>query len=147
VVADAPYADLHNPIANRMREGHYPLPALGSRIIVVAASLRARTWLLSPISRVAQVAPRGLLVIAPSADELIDHAQALRLFAAARDPKELYVVEGAGHSAAREIGGDAYVRRVLEFLGRHLNGHHPDGRTSPRPERSTSVGGAAGHAL
>jgi alpha-beta hydrolase superfamily lysophospholipase len=143
VVADAPYADLHNPIANRMQEGRYPLPRLGSRIIVAAASLRARTWLLSPISRVAQVAPRGLLVIAPSEDELIDHQQALRLFAAARDPKELYVVAGAGHSAAREVGGDTYVTRVLTFLARHLNGDVP---TTPRAQ-SASVGGAREQAL
>lgn len=142
VVADAPYADLHNPIANRMREGGYPLPALGSRVIVAAASFRARTWLLSPISRVAQVAPRGLLIIAPSEDELIDHAQSLRLFAAAREPKELYVVEGAGHSGARDVGAERYVARVLAFLERHLEGDE----TAAGAE-STSVREVAGQAL
>jgi uncharacterized protein len=122
VVADAPYADLHNPIANRMREEHYPLPELGSRLIVAASSVRARTLLLSPISSVARLAPRGLLVIAPSADALIDHRQSLRLFEAAREPKELYIVPGAGHSEAREIGGEEYAERVLAFLARHLDG-------------------------
>jgi alpha-beta hydrolase superfamily lysophospholipase len=148
VVADAPYADLHNPIGNRMREEHYPLPGLGSRLIVAAASVRARTWLLSPISRVAALAPRGLLVIAPSADELIDHAQSRRLFAAAREPKELYVVSGAGHSEAREIGGDEYAERVLAFLSRHLDGDA--GATAAdhaASARTTSVGGEAGQAL
>jgi len=122
VVADAPYAELHHPIANRMREWHYPLAWLGSRMIVAAASLRARTRLLSPLDRVADVAPRGLLIIAPREDRLIDHSQALRLYAAAREPKDLYVVPGAGHPEAHTFGGTDYEARVLEFLERHLDG-------------------------
>lgn len=121
VVADAPYAELHHPIANRMREWHYPLAWLGSRLIVAAASLRARTRLLSPIDRVAGIAPRGLLIIAPREDRLIDHSQALRLYAAAREPKELYVVPGAGHPEAHAFGGADYEKRVLGFLERHLD--------------------------
>jgi alpha-beta hydrolase superfamily lysophospholipase len=125
VVADAPYADLENPIANRMREMHYPLPRLGARLIVAAAGLRARTRLLAPIDRVAKIAPRGLLLIGPREDRLIDHDQVLRLFAGAGEPKELYVVDGAGHADAHTLGGRAYERRVLEFLGRHLDGKAP----------------------
>jgi uncharacterized protein len=122
VVADAPYADLENPISNRMREMHYPFPRLGARLIVLAAGLRARTRLLAPIDRVAKVAPRGLLLIGPKEDRLIDHDQVLRLFADAGEPKELYVVDGAGHADAHTLGGRGYERRVLQFLGRHLDG-------------------------
>ncbi len=122
VVADAAYADLANPISNRMRESGYPLPWLGSRLIVLGASVRARTRLLAPIDRVARVAPRGLLLIAPRDDRLIDHEQSLRLHAAAGEPKELYVVDDAGHSEARAVGGAEYERRVLDFLARHLDG-------------------------
>ena len=122
VVADAAYADLHNPIGNRMRELRFPLPGMGSRLVVLGAALRARTRLLAPIDRVARIAPRGLLLIAPREDRLIDWEQSIRLHAAAGEPRELYVVEGAGHSEAREIGGAEYERRVLEFLARHLDG-------------------------
>jgi uncharacterized protein len=122
VVADAPYAELHHPIENRMREWHYPLAGLGSRLIVAAASVRARTHLLSPIDRVADIWPRAVLIIAPREDTLIDHSQALRLYAAAREPKELYVVPGAGHPEAHAFGGAEYEARVLGFLERHLDG-------------------------
>jgi uncharacterized protein len=122
VIADAPYADLFNPVGNRMRELHYPLPWLGSRLVVLGAALRARTRLLAPIDRVGRLAPRGLLVIGPREDQLIDHSQALRLFAAAGEPKELYVVPGAGHAEARRVGGAEYEGRVLAFLARHLDG-------------------------
>lgn len=120
VVADAPFADLRNPIANRMRAEGYPLARLGAWIIVASASLRARARLRSPIDRVAEVAPRGLLIIAPRNDELIDHEQRVALYEAAREPKELFVVEGADHVGARWVAGAEYERRVLDFLGRHL---------------------------
>ena len=51
----------------------------------------------------------------------VDHAQRLALFEAAREPKELYVVEGAQHVNARWVGGAEYERRVLAFLARFLD--------------------------
>src|SRR5947208_16907537 len=108
-----------------MRESHCRLAELGSRLIGAAASVRARTRLLSPIDRVADIAPRGLLIIAPREDRLIDHSQALRLYAAAHEPKELYVVPGAGHPDAHAFAGADYEPRVLGFLERHLDWASP----------------------
>jgi dipeptidyl aminopeptidase/acylaminoacyl peptidase len=125
VVADAAYARLENPIANRMRHGHYPLPRLGARLVVLAASVRARTWLREPIRRVGLIAPRGLLLIAPREDGLVDWTQSRELYEAAHDPKELLVVDGAAHSEAHAVAGQDYERRVLGFLGRHLDGVAP----------------------
>lgn len=125
VVADAAYARLENPIGNRLRQGHYPLPRLGARLVVLAASARARTWLRQPVQRVAQIAPRGLLLIAPRDDALVNWTQGRALFEAAREPKELMVVEGAAHSDAHVVGGRDYEERVLGFLGRHLDGVAP----------------------
>jgi dipeptidyl aminopeptidase/acylaminoacyl peptidase len=121
VIADAAYADLRNPIANRMREAHLPLPGLGSRLVVAGAALRARTRLISPIDRVADLSPRGLLLIAPREDRLVDWQQSVRLHDAAGEPKELYVVDGAAHGEARMVAGPDYERRVLAFLERHLD--------------------------
>ncbi len=120
VVADAAYADIRHPIANRMREARLPLPGIGSRLVVAGAAVRARTRLISPLDRVAALAPRGLLVIAPREDRLVDWEQSVLLHEAAGEPKELYVVDGAAHGEARMVGGSAYERRVLDFLERHL---------------------------
>jgi len=125
VVADAAYAELENPIANRLRQGRYPLAGLGAKLVVAAASVRARTWLRPPIQRVAHIAPRGLLLIAPREDRLVNWTQSQRLFEAAREPKELMVVDGAEHSDAHLVGGAEYERRVLAFLARHLDGVAP----------------------
>ena len=125
VVADAAYADLRNPILNRMREAGYPMAALGSRLVVGAASLRARARLRSPIQRVAGIAPRGLLLIAPSDDRTVSPQQSQRMFDVAGEPKELFVVDGAAHADAHAAAPEAYERRVLEFLARHLDGPSP----------------------
>lgn len=125
VVADAAYADLRNPISNRMREAGYPLASLGTRLVVGAAGLRARVRLQSPIQRVPRIAPRGLLLIAPTGDRTVSPEQSRRMFEAAGEPKELYVVEGAAHADAHAAAPEAYERRVLDFLARHLDGVPP----------------------
>src|SRR5574338_626858 len=127
VVADAAYARVENPVGNRMRMGRYPLPRLGSRLVVAAASLRARVRLRPPIDCVPHVAPRGLLLIAPQEDRLVSPGQSRALYEAAREPKELFGVPGAAHSEAHAVAGEAYERRVLDFLARHVDGAAPSG--------------------
>jgi uncharacterized protein len=125
VVADAAYAEVANPIANRMRASRYPMARLGSRLVVLAASVRAHTRLRSPISRAVEIAPRGLLLIAPREDQLVSWTQSVALYRAAAEPKELLVIPGAAHSDAHAVGGAEYERRVLGFLERHLDGAAP----------------------
>ncbi len=120
VIADAAFAELHHPIANRMRHAGYPFPEVGSRAIVAGATLRTRSRLPDPIRAVGRIAPRALLLIAPQADELISWHQSDRLYEAAKEPKELVVVPGAGHAEAYAVGPEAYRSRVLAFLEQHL---------------------------
>ncbi len=121
VIADAPFAELHHPIANRMREVGYPLPELGARAIVAAASVRTRSALPNPISVVDRIAPRPLLIIVPKEDQLINWRQGVRLYECAGEPKELLVIEGAGHAEAYAMAPEAYRSRVLGFLERSLD--------------------------
>jgi alpha-beta hydrolase superfamily lysophospholipase len=120
VVADAPFAELHHPVANRMRQVGYPLASIGARLIVWAASLRSRTRLRDPITAVSRIAPRPLLLIAPREDQLIDWRQSVRLYEAASEPKELMVVDGAGHAEAYASAPERYRSRVLGFYERAL---------------------------
>lgn len=120
VVADAPFAELYHPVANRMREAGYPLAGLGARAVVLGAALRARTRLPDPIRSVGRISPRALLLIAPQGDQLISWHQSEKLLAAAGEPKELYVVPGAAHAEAYAVDPEAYRSRVLGFLERHL---------------------------
>lgn len=120
VVADAPFAQLHHPVANRMRQVGYPLADIGARVIVAGVALRTRSWLGEPIRAVRRLAPRALFVIATREDRLISWRQGLALFDAAGEPKELWVVDGAAHGDAYLAQPVAYRERVLAFLERHL---------------------------
>jgi len=122
VIADAAFAELRHPIANRMRQVGYPLASIGSRLVVAGARLRARAWLNDPIRAVAHIAPRALLLIAPRDDTLISWRQSERMYHAAGEPRELWVVDNAGHAEAYAVDPVGYRRRVLEFLERHLAG-------------------------
>ena len=120
VVADAPFAELRHPVANQMRHLGYPLATMSARLIVAGASVRARARMADPIRAVRRIAPRALLVIAPEGDRLISWRQSQKLYDAAGEPKELYVVSGAAHADAYASAPETYRRRVLDFLERHL---------------------------
>ena len=120
VVADASFAELRHPVASRMRQIGYPLAGIGARLVVAGVTLRARSRLMDPIHAVARIAPRALLLIAPREDRLISWRQSERLYAAAGEPKELVVVDGAEHAEAYAVDPVAYRQLVLDFLERHL---------------------------
>jgi fermentation-respiration switch protein FrsA (DUF1100 family) len=68
---------------------------------------------LDPIDSVAALAPRPLLVIHGTDDRITPPWLGQALFAAARQPKELWTVEGGAH-------GSPWVRRGAEFEERLL---------------------------
>ncbi len=57
-----------------------------------------------------------VLVIHGDADMLIPVREGMALYAAANSPKELYVVEGAGHNDVSLVAGEEYVRRIRNWL-------------------------------
>ena len=118
--ATAAFAELHTPDREPHAAVGYPLAELGARAVVAGAMLRTRSWLAGPLQAVGRIAPRPLLLIAPREDRLISWRQSLRLYEAAGEPKELMVVEGAAHAEAYAVAPEAYRRRVLGFLERHL---------------------------
>jgi len=107
---------------------------------------RETGWELPHLERVlARLAPRPLLMIHGGSDAYIWPEMAQSLFARARKPKELWLVEGAKHNQALHTAGEEYRRRVLTFFRLHLpgavmpaaervrvNGHVPAGPHSKR---------------
>ena len=56
------------------------------------------------------------LIIHGTADSVVPSAMAEQLYAAAAGPKQLYLVEGAGHENCAAVAGANYQLRVLQFL-------------------------------
>jgi pimeloyl-ACP methyl ester carboxylesterase len=86
------------------------------------AELRASIDLdeLEPRDDVARLAGRPLLIIHGTADDSVPPGDSDENFAAAREPKELWTIEGAGHGATVAPGGATSSKRVVEFFQRAL---------------------------
>jgi fermentation-respiration switch protein FrsA (DUF1100 family) len=74
---------------------------------------------LNPISRISDLnAP--LLLISGTDDRHTKVAETERLFDAARQPKEMWIVPGGGHFNMHAYAGREYEDRISAFLGRHM---------------------------
>lgn len=93
--------------------------------------LRPITWMyelyfrldagkVAPIDRIHDISPRGVMIIGGGEDEQMPSSDAMRLFAAAGEPKELWLIPGAVHGGTVYMAGDEYMKRVLRFLDTHL---------------------------
>lgn len=63
-----------------------------------------------------------VLILSGTADRHTTEAQTQALFAAANEPKELWLVPGASHDDLLRFDETAYAAHVLGFLDRHLAG-------------------------
>jgi uncharacterized protein len=75
---------------------------------------------ISPIDDVPRLAPRPLLMIAGTEDTDTPPWVMDRVFAAAREPKELWSVPGVGHGGYVQAAPAEYETRVIGFLSRAL---------------------------
>ena len=118
VVSDSGYATL-SAIAEGGLRLLFHLPAFPFAPLVIRFSellTRARIGAASPVSVVEQIAPRPILFIHGSADRLIPLANAHALYAAASEPKELWVIPGVAHASAFHQVQEEYLRRLDRFF-------------------------------
>lgn len=120
VVADSPFATQRAVIATQFRR-RLPLPPdlfLGIADIILARRAGHRFRAVSPLHEVRAIAPRPLLIIHSTGDEVIPYQEAERLFAAAGDPKEVWIVPDVPHCGAYFLDRQTYCQRVTDFFAR-----------------------------
>jgi dipeptidyl aminopeptidase/acylaminoacyl peptidase len=71
-----------------------------------------------PEQVVAQIAPRALLVISGGKDDAVPAWMSARLFQAAHEPKQLLIVEQAGHGGYGDAPRESYAVPLLQFFSR-----------------------------
>jgi fermentation-respiration switch protein FrsA (DUF1100 family) len=123
LVADSPFARHADVVAyNVERTLRAPVGRLFVRIVDYYLPLLAgyRHADVEPIRSIGALAPRPLLLIHGTADDMIPVDHAYRIFAAAGEPKELWLADGAAHCGAYFLDRPAYCRRVIAFFERHL---------------------------
>jgi len=69
-----------------------------------------------------RLAPRALLLVHGERDPYVSTAAVQALFAAAGEPKELWIVPQAGHRQVDDQRPEEYRARVIGFFDRHLAG-------------------------
>lgn len=74
----------------------------------------------NPAHVIGRIAPRPILLIQGAEDVMAPASQARENFALAGEPKQLWIIQGAGHRDVRRAAGARYERRVLRFLKEHL---------------------------
>ena len=126
LVIESTFADIETAIVNRVRAiagstlGNFialPVAKLFQNAVPLILDINPKV--LRPIDRIAEVtAP--ILVASGLRDELASVAEARALFARARSPKSLWMVEGVGHFDLEGSAPDQYRQHVLAFLVEHL---------------------------
>jgi fermentation-respiration switch protein FrsA (DUF1100 family) len=117
VVADSPFARLDEIAVYRFGQ----MGSAGSTLGVCTqwwaermAGFSARS--VAPAAVVERLSPRPLLIIHGDADLATPLSQARELYAAAGEPKQLWIVPGAHHVACHDTARDEYERRVTAFF-------------------------------
>ena len=121
LVLEMVYPTLEEAVADRLK---MRLGSWGGRLSpLLTLQLRPRLGVgperMRPIERVALV-PGPKLFVAGALDKHTTREESRRLFAAARAPKELWVVEGAAHADLHAAAREEYERRVLDFFDKCL---------------------------
>jgi fermentation-respiration switch protein FrsA (DUF1100 family) len=124
VVSDSAYADLEKAIGRyQWLAYHIPRIPLGQMVIWgTGLRLGCRLSRLSPVHVMSQIAPRSVLIIHGRQDRGIPPEEAEALFQSAKEPKTIWMVQGAEHVSAFYREGGEYVRRVLDFFEDALHG-------------------------
>ncbi len=84
----------------------------------------------APSNLIAGIAPRPVLILVGSEDREVSTALATKLYDAARNPKTIWIVQGAGHGGYVGIAATEFSQRVTDFFAQGLRS--PDASTTPR---------------
>jgi alpha-beta hydrolase superfamily lysophospholipase len=119
VVLEAVYPSIDRALKNRLRMRVGPLgPAVAPLLLVqLRSQLGIAATDLKPVEHIGGIGC-PVLLIGGTLDQHTTVADTEVLFAAAREPKELWLIPNAAHVDFLEFAGDDYRRRILSFLAK-----------------------------
>lgn len=121
VVLESLHPTIEEAVDNRLRLHLGEYGTIFSPLLLWQLSFRLNLTRdeLSPINRIGDLyAP--LLLVSGTDDRHTTVAETERMFDAARQPKEIWIVPGGGHFNMHTYAGKEYEERILDFLGWYL---------------------------
>ncbi len=117
------------------------LPQWAVDFISTITSLRIGSWKLpEPIDAVSRIAPRPLFLMHGTGDAMIPFVQSEKLYAKAKEPKDLWIAEGAAHLRIYNLYPLEYQKRVLTFLRKWLPDPRGGMHRASRSKKDSTVG-------
>lgn len=122
IILESVYHDLNRAFSHRIGSA-YPAWFQHFRPGVVRLTERrlgTRIEQVAPIAHVAQLAPRPVLLLTGSEDQLAPPAEVEAFVAQIPESGQFHLVPGADHGKVYDVAGAAYRNLLLAFLDRHL---------------------------
>jgi fermentation-respiration switch protein FrsA (DUF1100 family) len=121
VVVESVYPTIEEATVDRLRKYLGPLGPPFAWLLLFQIPLRTKIGLeeLRPIEHVKD-AGAPILVVSGSADQDTTAQETRRIFEDARQPKELWIVEGAGHVDLHRFAQREYEARIGAFLEHYM---------------------------
>ena len=124
LIADSSFAYLGSSVTARIQLMQAWVPTWLARLLAaftvrtVANHFGYHHKLADPITFVGDIAPRPIFILHGELDDITPLQNAYQLYEAAREPKELWIQMGLGHSCGFGELGAPYRERILEFLAK-----------------------------
>ena len=122
LVIESVYSDIETAVHNRVKARLGFLSWAPAKILLTQLKPRLgfNVSELSPISKVSAL-NCPILVISGTADEHTTVSETKKIFERAKEPKQLWLVEGLAHQDIYKARPAAYEEKVLGFLNRYMN--------------------------
>ncbi len=122
IVVDSAFTSLRDQAWTAIT-GFYHLPSFPFlNLSVLGYELYFQTGIdnISPVSVIKDISPTPVFIIAGDGDRLVPAENGRKLYAAAGEPKELWIIPNADHGATFAAAGSAYEKRVGDFFDKYL---------------------------
>jgi pimeloyl-ACP methyl ester carboxylesterase len=123
VVLESPFTDYRQVIRQwawiNCSMPYFPLVMISLWILRLRVG-EAKVDTYSPIRYIRRLSPRPVFILSGAEDDLMPQADVRRLYEAAEEPKQLWIIPEAEHGRCHEVAGLEYETRVTGFFTRSL---------------------------
>ena len=121
-IVESAFTTLEDNISDGVQAltGLPPIPFAPLIVFFSERETKVNLHAVRPIDVVAQISPRAVLFIHGAQDSVIPIRNARALYAAAKEPKQLYILPNVGHGGFLESEPKLFPQTILTFLKTYL---------------------------